>query len=50
MEEDIQNFSPSVMFRGTPCTSKLRNDRTFDIKKNVIDSFKSDKMKSYKYC
>ena len=21
MEEDIQNYSPTVMFRGTPCTS-----------------------------
>ena len=21
MEEDIQNYSPTVMFRGTPCTN-----------------------------
>ena len=21
MEEDIQNYSPTVMFRGTPCNS-----------------------------
>ena len=36
MEEDIQNYSLTVMFRGTPCTSKLRNDRTFDIKKMLL--------------
>ena len=24
MEEDIQNYSPTVMFRGTPCMSKLQ--------------------------
>ena len=22
MEEDIQNYLPTVMFRGTPCTSR----------------------------
>ena len=25
MEEDIQNYSPTVMFRGTPCMIKKRN-------------------------
>ena len=25
MEEDIQNFSPTVMFRGTPCMIEKTN-------------------------
>ena len=25
MEEDILNYLPTVMFRGTPCTRKLNN-------------------------
>ena len=24
MEEDIQNHSPTVIFRGTPCTTRLK--------------------------
>ena len=25
MEEDIQNYSPTVMFRGTPCSMLTNN-------------------------
>ena len=39
MEEDILNFSPTVMFRGTPCTLKLHTviTRKLWIGKRLLD-------------
>ena len=37
MEEDIQNYSLTVMFRGTPCTSNGKvflNNKKVDVKSN----------------
>ena len=39
MEEDIQNYSPTVMFRRTPCTSKLRNDTVKPLITNTSEEF-----------
>ena len=34
MEEDILNYSPTVMFRGTPCISCLQNYSGLRAKQN----------------
>ena len=34
MEEDIQNYSPTVMFRGTPCSI---NQRRYVAMKRMIE-------------
>ena len=41
MEEDIQNYSPTVMFRGTPCINKeiIWKCRTKDILKVMTQDF-----------
>ena len=35
MEEDIQNYSPTVMFRGTPCTYNSNKNNICQTKKNL---------------
>ena len=43
MEEDIQNYLPTVMFRGTPCTKRYYmmwgNNEKKDVKRQLNSSF-----------
>ena len=56
MEEDIQNYSPTVMFRGTPCTNKhIQANLWFklhtvhiDLKKKVLSTVVGDYINSIK--
>ena len=38
MEEDILNYSPTVMFRGTPCNSKPKSQHVFRKSKIILQA------------
>ena len=45
MEEDIQNYLPTLMFRGTPCTTQNLSQICQVLSTNII-MFKSERLKS----
>ena len=47
MEEDIQNYSPTVMFRGTPGTkNKLSRKLVFSFRISSVQDFEFSKIGS----